>query len=331
MPIMAARIVSPEEGLDEAVFRLQNGELVAFPTETVYGLGANGLNESAVRKIFMAKGRPATNPIIVHIPDVETAKLYVSEWPAIADELAAKFWPGALTLVVKKNPNIPDIVTAGGETVGLRVPNHPVALELLRRTGLPIAAPSANRSEEVSPTSAQHVLDSLGDFVEDLLILDGGFCHVGLESTVLDVTENPPRILRPGMVTTFSLEKISETVKEGAKGKAARSPGQQKRHYAPQTRLQLMPSILGHIVKISPNEGLITWGKEKASGINIVEMPDNPEESAALLYATLRELDSRGLKRIWVNSPPNGSQWKAIHDRLERAAAPKQPAIPTDE
>lgn len=197
---MSARITLPDDAaLAEAAERLRAGELVAFPTETVYGLGANALDANAVAKIYAAKGRPATNPIIVHVASVEQAKTLVKTWPAIADELAAQHWPGPLTLVLEKADHIPDIVTAGGRTVGIRIPNHPVALELLRRAGVPVAAPSANRSEEVSPTQAKHVADSLGAFVDDLLILDGGACGVGIESTVLDVTCDPPRVLRPGM------------------------------------------------------------------------------------------------------------------------------------
>ena len=229
---MSSRIVLPDEAaLTEAAQRLCAGELVAFPTETVYGLGANALDAVAVAKIYAAKGRPATNPIIVHVASVEQAKALAKTWPSIADELAAAHWPGPLTLVLEKADGIPDIVTAGGTTVGIRIPNHPVALELLRRAGVPIAAPSANRSEEVSPTQACHVADSLGEFVDDLLILDGGPCEVGIESTVLDVTCDPPRVLRPGMVSRQDLTVLLPQIIAGPTEESiARSPGQMLRH-----------------------------------------------------------------------------------------------------
>ena len=185
--------------IKEAVRIVRAGGLVAFPTETVYGLGADATNPAAVGKIFQAKGRPPTNPLIVHVADIAVGKKYAAEWPKTAQLLAEKFWPGPLTLVLLKSRSIVDEVTAGKNTVGLRVPNHPLALELLRQFNGPLAAPSANRSTRVSPTTAQHVHDELGDKVD--LILDGGPCTVGIESTVLDLTVDPPIILRPGAIT----------------------------------------------------------------------------------------------------------------------------------
>ena len=279
---------------------------MAFPTETVYGLGANALNATAVATIYAAKGRPATNPIIVHVASVEQAKALVKTWPPLADELAAAHWPGPLTLVLEKADHIPDIVTAGGPTVGIRIPHHPVALELLRRAGVPVAAPSANRSEEVSPTQARHVADSLGEFVEDLLILDGGSCDVGIESTVLDVTCDPPRILRPGMAKT-SLPPSPRPAGEPEAG-VARSPGQMLRHYAPKKP----------VISLQNGE---TYFPDK--GDAWLTLPPTPEEAAQVLYAELRRLDSdTNVARIVLPIVPDGPTWAAIHDRLRRTASP---------
>lgn len=294
---MSARILPPtEENIEAAAQLLRVGGLVAFPTETVYGLGANALNADAVAKIFTAKGRPATNPVIVHVASLAEAKTLAAHWPPIAEELAQAHWPGPLTLVLEKAAAIPDIVTAGGPTVGLRIPDHPVALALLRRVGLPLAAPSANRSEAVSPTTAQHVADSLGLYVDDLLILDGGPCTVGIESTVLDITVDPPRLLRPGMAKIQPLR--------GAEGDAtnrdvARAPGQMPRHYAPKKPVLLLQA----------GEGNLTLGT-------------TPEEAATQLYAELHRLDADpAVERIVIVLPPDTPAWATIHDRLRRAAA----------
>jgi L-threonylcarbamoyladenylate synthase len=320
----------------------------------VYGLGANALDPAAVTRIFAAKGRPATNPLIVHVADLASARALSSEWPSVADLLAARFWPGPLTLVVNKAADVPDIVTAGGPTVGVRVPDHPVALDLLRQAGVPVAAPSANRSEEVSPTTAQHVADSLDPFVDDLLILDGGPTEVGIESTVLDVTTNPPRLLRPGMITQQALQSaVGEIVFGQAEG-VLRSPGSMSRHYAPRApvtinainavrTISLRQKIKNFITSLLPNLkktaatpfGLIRidshmWSDHPirvsvAGGKGIwIPMPPSPTEYAALLYAALRELDAAGVKRILIEEPPQGPEWAAIHDRLRRAAASKE-------
>jgi L-threonylcarbamoyladenylate synthase len=317
---MPARIILPDDAaLTEAAERLRTGELVAFPTETVYGLGANALDAAAVAKIYTAKGRPATNPIIVHVASVEEAKKLVKTWPSVADELAASHWPGPLTLVLEKADHVPDIVTAGGPTVGIRIPNHPVALELLRRAGVPVAAPSANRSEEVSPTFAIHVQHSLGEFVDDLLILDGGGCQVGIESTVLDVTCDPPRVLRPGiglpplapLVTPSGFAKGENTPPPGGGGGAgvARSPGQMLRHYAPKK-----PTVL------------MRYGEKYFGGDALLPLPLHPDEAAHVLYAELRRLDNdESVSRIVLPIVPDTSEWAAIRDRLQRAASPSGP------
>ena len=228
--------------LEEAAQLLRAGGLVAFPTETVYGLGANALSPEAVARIFEAKGRPSSNPLIVHIHSIEAARRLVREWSPLAQRLAEAFWPGPLTLILPKSELIPDIVTGGGSTVALRVPAHPVALQLLLKTGLPIAAPSANRSLSISPTCAEHVLKSLGGRID--LILDGGSCPGGIESTVLNLTVDPPKILRPGLISALEIEAVigslaqarleeSETVSREAV--AVLSPGMSAKHYAPDT------------------------------------------------------------------------------------------------
>ena len=322
---MSSRIVLPDEAaLTEATERLRGGELVAFPTETVYGLGANALDAVAVAKIYAAKGRPATNPIIVHVASVEQAKALAKTWPSIADELAAAHWPGPLTLVLEKADGIPDIVTAGGTTVGIRIPNHPVALELLRRAGVPIAAPSANRSEEVSPTQARHVADSLGAFVKDLLILDGGDCKVGIESTVLDVTCDPPRVLRPGMVSRQDLTVLLPQIIAGPTEESiARSPGQMLRHYAPQKTLVVLVS--GGLTKLQSGDIYLTHRQSSLSttwnGIQVVALPNSADEYAQILYSALRDADQSAATRIVIDWPHGTDpEWAAIRDRLRRAA-----------
>jgi L-threonylcarbamoyladenylate synthase len=348
----------------EAVARLRAGRLVAFPTETVYGLGANALDAEAVAGIFAAKGRPSTNPLIVHVPDADAARRLAGEWPPVADTLAARFWPGPLTVVVEKAADVPRIVTAGGPTVGLRVPDHPVALELLRASGVPVAAPSANRSEEVSPTTAQHVADSLGPWVDDLLILDGGPTRVGIESTVLDVTGDTPRILRPGMVSAMVVAEVtgsdtgqSEKTPDEA---PARAPGQMMRHYAPRVPVNLITAknerlrfvdlgkaaceMFDSLTRDDIRSSVAPFGylsidshfiadkpfKVKvAGGRGIwIPMPTTPEDYAAFLYAALRELDNAGVSHINVEEPPHSPGWEAIHDRLRRAAAPKSASPP---
>ena len=330
---MSARIALPDDAaLAEAAERLRRGELVAFPTETVYGLGANALDSDAVAKIYAAKGRPATNPIIVHVASVEQAKALAKTWPRVADELAAKHWPGPLTMVLEKADYIPDIVTAGGPTVGIRIPDHPVALELLRRAGVPIAAPSANRSEEVSPTFAIHVQHSLGEFVDDLLILDGGGCRVGIESTVLDVTCDPPRVLRPGMCLP-PLAPLA-TPSGFAKGDIARAPGQMLRHYAPKAPL-LVLTAEEILQQVRPGDGLLVQLKsisgrlpESVHGkikMHVSRGDWNPSWYAKTLYWFIRVLDRAGASRILVEAPPTGPEWDAIWDRLNRAASPSDP------
>lgn len=281
------------------------GKLVAFPTETVYGLGANGLDPAAVERIFAAKGRPKTSPLILHVDSIEMAQSLAAEWPPAADTLAHRYWPGPLTLVLRKRPLVPDIATAGLPTVGIRMPAHPLALELIRTAGVPIAAPSANRFSELSPTAAGHVPDALADFV-----LDGGPAHVGIESTVLSLVDRP-LLLRPGVIPLPEIEALIGSVEiagEAAEGPHA-SPGMHARHYRPRTPLLLLEGG-------SPSPpGTGAWLRIGR------EMPAGPREYAAALYETLHRLDQQSLDWIAVEKPPGSPEWAGVADRLKRAAA----------
>ena len=290
------------------------GGLVAFPTETVYGLGANALDPVAVRRIFAAKGRPATNPVIVHVADAEQVSAVAADWPAAAAALAARFWPGPLTLVVPRRPEVPDAVTAGGPTVAVRVPAHPVAAALLRAAGVPVAAPSANRSTELSPTRAEHVWKGLAGRID--FVLDGGPCPGGIESTVVDVTGPVVRLLRPGLVSVPQLEEVVGRVEAGASAESvARSPGQMAKHYSPRTPLVLAADVAAQRRAF------------EAAGLRVAvmgfdRMPREPVGYARDLYAVLHELDGGGYDRIVAETPPDAAEWAGVRDRLARAAAP---------
>jgi L-threonylcarbamoyladenylate synthase len=309
------------------------GGLVAFPTETVYGLGANALDASAVERIFAAKGRPATNPVIVHVADVAEARRLTSSWPAVAQRLADRFWPGSLTLVLPKAADVPDVVTAGGPTVGVRVPAHPVALGLIRAANTPIAAPSANRSLAISPTRAEHVLRGLDGQID--LLLDAGPTSGGLESTVIDLTHASPRLLRPGLVTRGDIERvIGPTEAEAARQHVpldgpARSPGMLARHYAPSMPLECCSASRSRVEELARQGEHIGWltfageGGAAPTGIHsvhVVELPRDPRGYAAGLYAALHALDLSGVDRIIVEVPPAGDAWQAVCDRLTRAS-----------
>ena len=322
--------------VENAVAAFRRGGLVAFPTETVYGLGADATNPAAVARIFAAKGRPSTNPLIVHVADAAVARRYATEWPPAASRLAGRFWPGALTLVLPRSPDIVPAVTAGLNTVGLRVPDHPLALQLLREFGGAVAAPSANRSNRVSPTTAEHVREELGDAVD--LVLDGGPCRVGIESTVLDLTTQLPTILRPGGVSREQIEAVigPVAVKQGdtPAGTAAPSPGRQPKHYAPRwpafrfPRGKIREAIAAlHGMGIDGGKGLLClpdgdvgWG-----GYPMVVMPGEPEAYARELYAALRHVDRTlselpaGRGTILVEMPPDEPAWAAVRDRIMRA------------
>jgi L-threonylcarbamoyladenylate synthase len=294
--------------VERAAALIRAGKLVAFPTETVYGLGANAFDPTAVERIFTAKRRPHTSPLIVHVDSVEMARSLAAYWPAAAETLARRYWPGPLTLVVPKGAQIPDIVTAGLPTVGLRMPAHPLALELIRAAGVPIAGPSANRFTELSPTTAGHVPESLADYV-----LDGGRARVGIESTVLSLVD-APLLLRPGVIPLPEIEALIGPVQtaaapgpEGTPGAHA-SPGMHPRHYRPATRLYLLDP--GEC----PPEGHGAWLRIGR------EMPASSLEYAAVLYETLHRLDTERLDWIAVERPPETPEWAGVLDRLRRAA-----------
>ncbi|MDQ6663536.1 MAG: L-threonylcarbamoyladenylate synthase [Acidobacteriota bacterium] len=296
----------------EAGAAIRAGKLVAFPTETVYGLGANAFDADAVRGIFEIKGRPSTSPLIVHVANIEIARDLVRSWPAEAETLARQFWPGPLTLVLPKQDSIPDIVTAGLSTVGLRMPAHPLALDLLREARVPVAAPSANRFTELSPTTADHVRQAFGGQIE--FILDGGPCDVGIESTVLSLV-NGPELLRPGMISREQIESIIGPIalaEQTAEGPHA-SPGQHPRHYRPRTPLLFgRPPVEGR--------GAYLWIHESAGAHLCIKMPSDAAAYAAQLYQTLHELDRQSLDWIAVEPPPAAPAWLGVADRLRRAS-----------
>lgn len=315
-----------------AVELLLAGELVAFPTETVYGLGADAANPAAVAKIFAAKGRPADHPLIVHVAGHDWLERWAAEVPDAAWELAEAFWPGPLTLILKKQPWVPDAVTGGQETVGLRVPGHPVALELLRRfaaagTAGGVAAPSANRFGRISPTAAEHVREELGERVP--LILDGGACRVGIESTIIDCSRGEPVILRPGHVTPERLGTVLGGVPriETASG-APRVSGSLEAHYAPGTALRLVAGerlldVLNALRHSGRRCAALCHSQPPQAGMPHVFrlLPADPAGYAHELYGALRDLDHAGVDLIVVEAIPAGSAWAAVSDRLRRAAA----------
>jgi L-threonylcarbamoyladenylate synthase len=309
---------------------LRGGGLVAFPTETVYGLGANAGDARAVTRIFAAKGRPATNPVIVHVANADQAVELVEAWPATAQQLAEHYWPGPLTLVLAKREVVPDVVTAGGATVALRVPAHPVARALIEAAAVPVAAPSANLSTRVSPTRAEHVLRGLGGHID--LVLDGGPTVGGLESTVLDMTTVPPRLLRPGLVTPAAIEAVIGPINVGggqeqsSANKPLRSPGMHKRHYAPRAVLECVEGDgrqrAEELARRGVSVGWVTFEPQgrRVPGVMVLRLSTEPTVYAAQLYAALHSLDDAEVDWIVVDLPPRDEGWLAIHDRLRRAA-----------
>jgi L-threonylcarbamoyladenylate synthase len=320
-----------EKAVAEATARLRAGQVVALPTETVYGLACNALDPAAVDLIYRVKGRPADNPIIVHVADLELAQQCVREWPAVAGRLARAFWPGPITLVLPRSERIPDLVTAGGSTVGVRWPNHPFIQAVIRSCGFPLAAPSANRSMEVSPTTAEHVERALGGRIP--LIVDGGACQVGIESTVIDLSITTPRVLRPGMIHVESLLAVvgeldvGPTVGDGAK----RSPGLLEKHYAPKAPLLVLSwrdegDLAGQLVarNAQPAAAFILAHTVIPSGypfarVNVI--PHDPEAFGRALYAEWHRCDEDGAGHIVMEAVPPTPRWAGIADRLRRASA----------
>lgn len=328
----------------EAAAVLARGGLVAFPTETVYGLGARGLHAADVARIFAAKGRPRAHPLILHVDGEPMARRLASSWPDSAARLAAAFWPGPLTLVVPRAPDVPDEVTGGMDTVALRAPSHAVALALIRATSEPLAAPSANAHTHVSPTSAKHVIRSLGDKVD--LVLDGGACAHGIESTVVTVAETPPRILRPGALGVARLRAIVPEIARGdatlaADDVARASPGMAAKHYSPRARVAIEDAgpraveAALELARTGLQVGALVWSveardaigrsaKERESStelVRFVTMPDDPEAYGRALYAAFYDLDEARCDVIVVERPLDDEAWWAIVDRLTRAAA----------
>ncbi len=321
---------TPDNEIDFAVAMLKGGGLVAFPTETVYGLSGNALSDTAVADIYALKERPSFNPLIVHVSSIDTAKKYV-QWNERAEILAEKFWPGSLTMVLprKEHCELSLLVSAGMDSVAIRMPAHPVALALLEKSGLPLAAPSANKSGRVSPTCAQHVRDEFGD---DLMVLDGGECMVGIESTIVDLTTMPATILRHGKIIREDLEKYIAIGKYNSD--EIKASGMLKSHYAPNANLRMNAD------SIEDGEALLAFGKPfsfpsttgtrrniyVAGEGNIIENlseSENLEEAAANLFRMLRLLDAKNPKAIAVMKIPDRGLGIAINDRLQRAAAPK--------
>jgi L-threonylcarbamoyladenylate synthase len=316
---------SGEPAIARAVATLRQGGLVAFPTETVYGLGADAENEAAVRHIFSVKGRPVSHPLIVHIAESADLTRWVQDVPPTAGRLAERFWPGPLTLILNRGPRISDAVTGGLPTVGIRVPNHHLTLAMLRSFAGAVAAPSANPFGRVSPTSAEHVRQDLGNSVD--YILDGGPCSVGIESTIVDLTSDEPAILRPGGITAEQLEQaLGHRVPE-RHGGAVRTPGQHASHYAPRATVIVVPPermAAEAAERMAEGRRVVCLGSPTAMpamrGIECLPLPGATADVARTLYETLREVDRRGFDIVLVSLPDERGLGAAIADRLLRAA-----------
>ena len=310
---------------------LKRGGLVAFPTETVYGLGADASNPAAVARIYAVKGRPANHPVIVHIGDIAQLSHWAREVPESARQLAARFWPGPLTLLLKRAQGVGDYLTGGQDTIGLRIPGHPVALELLRAFGVDddgrrligVAAPSANKFGRISPTSAEHVRNDLGGEVD--LVLDGGDCEVGIESTILDLSRGRPVLLRPGRISAEEIAAVIGVTPERRDAQAPRAPGALESHYAPRQPLRLVApedwdKTLGSEAR--KRRSVLAFGAQPAGDASLLWIAASPQpvHYAHDLYANLRTLDGSGSELILVETPPEGGEWNGVNDRLKRAA-----------
>jgi L-threonylcarbamoyladenylate synthase len=316
------------ENVDLAARYLREGSLVAFPTETVYGLGADARNAGAVQRIFAAKGRPAQHPLIVHIEGITALPRWAREVPDAARSLAAAFWPGPLTLILLRAAGVSDVVTGGQDSVGVRVPGHPVARALLakfaERGGDGIAAPSANRFGRISATRAEHVAEEFGDRIA--LILDDGATRHGIESTIVDLTTDEPAILRPGAITAEQIERTLARKLRAAGSAAPRASGTLDSHYSPSTVTRLMAGreLVDALGRVEPGSHIAVLAHSTAKPSSFdgawIAAPRDSDAFAHNLYANLRTLDSRGASEIWVEAPPEGSEWVAVNDRLRRAA-----------
>lgn len=327
-------MLAKPSAIQQAVKRLKSGGLVAFPTETVYGLGADALDKDAVARVFALKGRPPQNPLIVHVADEAMALSVVAEWSQAAHTLATALWPGPLSIVVPKASNVPDIVSGGSPTVALRCPDHPLALELLRQFGKPLVGPSANPSGTISPTSAAHVAAAFSS--DDVFILDGGPCTGGIESTVLLLTEHPPRILRPGLISAEQIGSVLKgpvadfipgiPIRDASSSEALPSPGMLSRHYAPKTKAMLVDAANIKTMLASSAEPIVVVSHEPIRvdpPHRLEPLPNDAKGYATGLYAALRSADERSVSLIAILKPTptneNPALWIAILDRLTRA------------
>jgi len=329
-------IIADADAINRAAELLRQGRLVAFPTETVYGLGADAGNPVAVAGIFKAKGRPADHPLIVHVASIDSLYDWACTVPDAALKLADRFWPGPLAMILNKKPEVPLAVTGGQQTVGLRMPDHPVALALLKAFGGGIAAPSANRFCRISPTQADHVSEELGDAVD--MILDGGPCQVGVESTIIDLSGGKPRLLRPGHITRREIEAVLQTelimpptlntAPAPEMPEEIRAPGMMNVHYAPTTPAirypaGRLPKMIQQLIANDKRIGLLSYQLKitPTSQIHVLSLPEQAGDYAQMLYTALRELDSLQLDLILVEQPPQTEPWRAINDRLGKATA----------
>lgn len=327
MPLLPA---ADPRSLAVAAAALAAGELLAFPTETVYGLGARADDDAAVQRIFAAKGRPSTHPLIVHAADAAHAQRFAAAWPASAQVLAEAFWPGPLTLIVRRAPGMAQAAAGGAPTLGLRVPAHALARSLLRealRLGVPgVAAPSANRFGRVSATCAAHVAQEFG---VELKVLDGGECPGGIESAIVDCSGALPALLRPGLLARARIEAVLGAPLRARDAASPRASGSLQSHYAPAAKLRLMSAqqLRDALELLGPQASklkLAVYSRARlhaGRGIEHRSMPDDPAAAAHELFAALREFDARGAALIWVEQPPDGADWEGVRDRLQRAAA----------
>lgn len=318
--------------LDRAVAALRQGKLVAFPTETVYGLGADAESEAAVARVFALKGRPRNHPLIVHIASASELPRWAAHVPVAAQRLADACWPGPLTLLLPKNPRVPSATTGGLASVGLRVPAHPVALELLRRFGGGVAAPSANRFGKVSPTSAEHVRRDLGGEVD--VLLDGGSCQVGVESTILDLSQTQPVLLRPGGVTAERIESLLGVSIGRHAAEGVRAPGMLASHYAPRARVEIVRQgpLVARALELAQAGArvavLVTRDDDRPAlaalaGVKLLDLGQSEEDAARLLYAALRQADLDGADVVLASPPAARGLGEALADRLSKAAGPR--------
>ncbi len=302
--------------LDEAITKLQNGEVVAIPTETVYGLAADASNDAALRQVYAIKQRPADNPLIVHIADASQVYDWAAEFSPLAQRLASAFWPGPFSLVLPAKPHVSNILRGNNPTVALRVPNHALTLQLLQQSGLALAAPSANKFTQLSPTTAAHVAASLGDTVA---VLDGGACEVGIESSIVAVEGENWQLLRLGMLSEANIQAVAG-VPATKSTQAIKAPGQHVLHYSPRTPIQLFSSRADLISHANTGTAALLLGPGVLPNCTYFELNNNATDVAQKLYDTLHQMDALHSEKLLIEAPPNATEWLAILDRLTRAA-----------